>query len=60
MRAIATADVEGAYLHADMDEVVIIFFEGGMVNYMVQANPGKYGPVFIQRRGERNYCTWNC
>ena len=59
-RAIATANVEGAYLHADMDEVIIMFFEGDMVDYMVQATPKNMAPVFIQRRAERNYCTWNC
>jgi hypothetical protein len=41
-RQVATADVEGAYLHADMDETVIMKFEGDMVDYMVQANPEKY------------------
>ena len=41
-RHVATADVEGAYLHADMDEIVIMKFEGDMVDYMVQANPEKY------------------
>jgi hypothetical protein len=34
-------NVEGAYLHADMDEEVIMVFEGDMVDYMVQANPAK-------------------
>jgi hypothetical protein len=41
-RDVATADVEGAYLHADMDDTVIVFFEGDMVDYMVAANPEKY------------------
>jgi hypothetical protein len=43
-RAVATADVEGAYLHADMDELVIMMFEGEMVDYMIQANPERYAP----------------
>jgi hypothetical protein len=41
-RYVVTADVEGAYLHADMDELVIMVFEGDMVDYMVQTNPSKY------------------
>jgi hypothetical protein len=41
-RYVVTADVEGAYLHADMDELVIMVFEGDMVDYMVQTNPEKY------------------
>ena len=31
-------------MHADMDEIVIMLLESDMVNYMVQANPQKYGP----------------
>ena len=38
-RDVATCDVEGAYLHADMDELVIMVVEGNMVDYLVQANP---------------------
>jgi len=42
-RHVATADVEGAYLHAGMDDTVVMVFEGDMlVDYMVQANPKKY------------------
>jgi hypothetical protein len=54
-RVVATADVEGAYLHADMDEVVIMVYEGDMmVNYMVQANPEKYGPcVHTAKNGKK-------
>jgi hypothetical protein len=40
-QAITTANVEGAYLHADMDEKVIMLFESDTVDYMVQANPQK-------------------
>ena len=49
-RHVATADVEGAYLHADMDEVVHMVFEGEMVDYMVQADPKKYGPYVHQNK----------
>jgi hypothetical protein len=53
-RAIATANVEGAYLHTDMDEVVIVVYEGDMVDYMVQANPKKYGPcVLTTKNGKK-------
>jgi hypothetical protein len=43
-RDVATCDVEGAYLHADMDELVVMVVEGNMVDYLVQANPGRYEP----------------
>jgi hypothetical protein len=53
-RAVATADVGGPYLHADMDETVIMVFEGDMVDYMVQANPEKYGPhVHVSKSGKK-------
>jgi hypothetical protein len=53
-RVVATADVEVAYLHADIDEVVIIVYEGDMVDYMVQDNPKKYGPcVHTAKNGKR-------
>ena len=38
-RKVSTADVEGAYLHADMDEKVIMMFDGEMVDYMIAVNP---------------------
>ena len=53
-RCVAVADVEGAYLHADMDELVIMVFEGDMVDYMVQADPTKYGPfVHVTKDGRK-------
>jgi hypothetical protein len=53
-RVVATADVEGAYLHADMDDAVLMLFEGDMVDYMVQANPGKYEPyVYTTKKGKK-------
>jgi hypothetical protein len=57
-RVVVTADVEGAYLHADMDEVVIMVYEGDMVDYMVQANPENMVPASTRRKTERNSCTW--
>ncbi len=43
-RDVATCDVEGAYLHAKMEDHVIMVFEGEMVDYMVQTDPKKYSP----------------
>ena len=42
-RKVSTADVEGAYLHADMDKKVIMMFDGEMVDYMIAVNP-EYNP----------------
>ncbi len=53
-RYVVTADVEGAYLHADMDELVLMMFEGDMVDYMVQTNPTKYAKyVHTNKRGKK-------
>ena len=41
-RYVVTADVVGAYLHAMMDDFVLMIFEGEMVEYLVQTNPTKY------------------
>ena len=35
-RYVVTADVVGAYLHAMMDDFVIMIFEGEIVEYLVQ------------------------
>jgi hypothetical protein len=53
-RYVVTADVEGAYLHADMDELVIMMFDGDMVDYMVQTNPEKYAKyVHVTKNGKK-------
>ena len=53
-RHVATCDVEGAYLHASMDDVVIMMFEGDMVDYMVATDPKKYKPyVHVARNGKK-------
>ena len=38
-RDVATADVEGAYLHADMEDFVILKLAGEAVDIMCQVNP---------------------
>jgi hypothetical protein len=53
-RHVATCDVEGAYLHADMTDTVHMVFEDNMVDYMVQANPDRYSPyVTTNKHGKR-------
>ena len=37
-RHVATADVEGVYMHANMDDKVIMIVEGKMVDYMIFIN----------------------
>eukprot|EP00980_Cylindrotheca_fusiformis_P011531 scaffold2712_cov143-Cylindrotheca_fusiformis.AAC.5 len=45
---------QGAYLHADMDETVIMIFEDEMVDYMVQTNLTKYkSAVHVTKTGKK-------
>jgi hypothetical protein len=45
-RDVASAYIEGAYLHADIgdEDTVIMVYEGDTVDYMVAANPPRYEP----------------
>ena len=53
-RYVVTADVEGAYLHADMDEMVFMVFEDEMVDFMVQVDEEKYKPyVHYTKSGKK-------
>jgi hypothetical protein len=49
-RDVATCDTEGAYLHTDMDKMVIMVIEGNMVDNMVQANSKRYAPFMVYSR----------
>jgi hypothetical protein len=59
-RDVATADVEGAYSKADMVDVVIMIYEGDMVDQMVAANPEKMRstsiPPLTGRRDSMSSC----
>ena len=52
-RKVSTTDVEGAYLHADMDEKVIMMFDGEMVDYMIAVNPEYAKFVHTTKSGKR-------
>ena len=52
-RKVSTADVEGSYLHADMDEKVIMMFDGEMVDYMIAFNPEYKKFVHMTNTGRR-------
>jgi len=47
-RKIVTADVPGAYLHADMDEFVIIWLTGNIVDIVCKINPTFLKSVVIE------------
>jgi hypothetical protein len=51
-RDVATADVEGAYLHADMEDFVLLKLVGEAVDIMCQVNP-KYEKFVIIENGKK-------
>jgi len=51
-RDVATADVEGAYLHADMEDFVLLKMVGEAVDIMCDVNP-KYAPFVVVENGKR-------
>jgi len=51
-RDVATADVEGAYLHVDMEEFVLLKLVGEAVEIMCQVNP-KYENFVVIENGKK-------
>ena len=53
-RHVAVCDVEGAYLHSDMDEFVLMVVEGDMADILIRANPSRYQPfVHTTKSGKK-------
>ena len=52
-RDVATVDIPGAFLQADMDEDVWIKFEGPMVDVLLEIVPERYGPCVIHYKGKK-------
>jgi len=51
-RDVATADVEGAYLHADMQDFVLFRLVGEAVDIICQVNP-KYEKFVVIENGKK-------
>ena len=47
------ADVAGAYLNADMKEMVLMKFEGNLVDFIVASNPKRYAPYVTYKTGRK-------
>jgi len=57
-RDVATADVAGAYLKADMDTFVLMKLEGATVDIMIELDPSLKDFISIEKlRKERESCT---
>jgi len=46
-------DIPGAFMHAEMDEVVHVKLEGVMAELLVCVNPDKYGPYMTIEHGKK-------
>jgi hypothetical protein len=46
-RKVITLDIPGAFLHADLDEEVIVILQGELSELMVLVNPVLYGPYVV-------------
>ena len=51
-RKVATVDIPGAFLHATMDEQVIMRTDGAMFELMVKIDPKKYKSFLERRNGK--------
>ena len=47
-RVVVTLDIPGAFLHADLDEEVIMLLRGQLADLMVQIDPDLYGPYLTK------------
>jgi hypothetical protein len=52
-RDVATADIPGAFMQADMDEIVYIRLEGVMVDMLMELDSTKYAPHIITQHGKK-------
>jgi hypothetical protein len=47
---VATLDIPGAFLQADMDEIVYMKISGKMVDILVQLDPSKYNKFVVTEK----------
>jgi len=52
-RFVAVTDIDGAYLHAHMDEFVLMMFEGEMAEMLVKASPQYKQFLHVTRNGKK-------
>jgi len=50
-RDVATVDVPGAFMHADMNETVWVQLVGTMAELLIKIDPAKYGPYATHEQG---------
>jgi hypothetical protein len=52
-RDVAILDVPGAFMQADMDELVHVRFTGKMVELLIEIDPDMYEPCVVYENGEK-------
>jgi hypothetical protein len=52
-RDVATVDIPGAFMHADMDDEVHMRLEGKMAELLVQLDPERYSPHIVIENGKK-------
>jgi hypothetical protein len=52
-RSVVTLDIPGAFLHADIDEVIHIRLEGVMAELLVRVDPKTYSPFLCVEGGKK-------
>ena len=52
-RDVATADISGAFLQADIDELVLVMFEGVMVDLLIKTDPMYANFVHVNKTGKK-------
>jgi hypothetical protein len=51
-RHVATCDIPGAFMHADMDELIHMRIEGPMAKLLINIDPKLYEPYLTIERGK--------
>ena len=51
-REVAVVDIPGAFMQADMDELVHVRLTGKMAELLLEIDPEMYGPYVVKEKGE--------
>jgi hypothetical protein len=52
-RHVATLDIPGAFMQADIDELIFLKLDGTMATLLADTNPGKFQPYMTTERGQQ-------
>ena len=52
-RYVVTVDIPGAFMHADMDELIHMKIEGALAELLVRVDPETYGPYMTVENGKK-------